>query len=97
MANRMSTLLDRIFAVVPGTTIILSTNTPTSAAYEPIIEQYNSDLTAQVKTRQAAGQKIVLVDCHTPVSVLCLPVASTRNRQSISVLLVGSYGETCAT
>lgn len=72
MSNRMSTLLDRIFAVVPGTTIVLSTNTPAGPAYDPIIQNYNFNLTALVKSRQAAGQKIVLVDCHSPVSKITL-------------------------
>ncbi|PVH86852.1 carbohydrate esterase family 3 protein [Cadophora sp. DSE1049] len=59
--NRLATLIDRLFATIPGVTILASTLLPTS------VEQargkiFNANLPAMVKTRQAAGKKILLVD-----------------------------------
>ncbi|CZT02070.1 uncharacterized protein RAG0_09396 [Rhynchosporium agropyri] len=59
--NRLGTLVDRLFATIPGVTIIASTLLPSSAlaGREKI---YNANLPGMVKSRQAAGKKILLVD-----------------------------------
>jgi acyl-CoA thioesterase-1 len=73
MANRMAVLLDRIFTVVPDTTIILSTLPPTAVPeQDAIVQQYNANLLGLVSARAAAGKRIFLVDCHSPVSVISL-------------------------
>jgi hypothetical protein len=69
MANRMATLIDRIFAVATGTTIILGTLPPVNDPVDDIVRQYNSDLADLVSKRSAAGQKIFLVDMHSPVRI----------------------------
>ncbi|OBT55379.1 hypothetical protein VE04_05396 [Pseudogymnoascus sp. 24MN13] len=66
MANRMATLIDRIFAVATGTTIILGTLPPMYEPADDIVRQYNSDLADLVSKRSAAGQKIFLADMHSP-------------------------------
>ncbi|KAL2074793.1 hypothetical protein VTL71DRAFT_8572 [Oculimacula yallundae] len=59
--NRLAKIIDRLFATIPGVTIIASTLLPTSqnAAGEKI---YNGNIPGMVKTRQDAGKKLVLVD-----------------------------------
>lgn len=59
--NRLAKLIDRLFDTIPGVTIIASTLLPTSV--EPASgKTYNSNLPGIVKTRRAAGKKILLVD-----------------------------------
>lgn len=76
MANRMATLIDRIFAVATGTTIILGALPPMYEPADKIVRQYNSDLADLVSKRSAAGQKIFLADMHSPVCIfLCSPAS----------------------
>lgn len=59
--NRLGILIDRLFATIPGVTIIASTLLPTSV--EPARGKiYNANLPGMVKSRRAAGKKILLVD-----------------------------------
>ena len=60
---RLGALIDRLFATIPGVTIIASTLLPhPDAATEANIKFYNSMIPGVVKARQAAGQKITYVD-----------------------------------
>lgn len=59
--NRLAILIDRLFATIPGVTILASTLLPTSV--EPARGKiFNANLPAMIKSRQAAGKKILLVD-----------------------------------
>ncbi len=63
--ERMATLVDRIFAVVVGVTIILGTLLPNGqAAAASDILHFNSQLISVVNTRASAGKRITLVDLH---------------------------------
>ncbi|KFX97835.1 hypothetical protein O988_04659 [Pseudogymnoascus sp. VKM F-3808] len=66
MANRMATLIDHIFAVATGTTIIVGALPPMYEPADDIVRQYNRDLADLVSKRSAAGQKIFLADMHSP-------------------------------
>ncbi|KFY03672.1 hypothetical protein V490_00106 [Pseudogymnoascus sp. VKM F-3557] len=65
MANRMATLIDHIFAVATGTTIIVGALPPMYEPADDIVRQYNRDLADLVSKRSAAGQKIFLADMHS--------------------------------
>lgn len=76
MVNRMATLIDRIFAVATGTTIIVGALPPMYAPADDIVRQYNSDLADLVSKRSAAGQKLFIADMHSPVCIfLCSPAS----------------------
>ncbi|KFY43834.1 hypothetical protein V494_01798 [Pseudogymnoascus sp. VKM F-4513 (FW-928)] len=66
MANRMAALIDRIFAVATGTTIVVGALPPMYEPADDIVRQYNRDLADLVSKRSAAGQKIFLADMHSP-------------------------------
>jgi hypothetical protein len=76
MANRMATLIDHIFAVATGTTIIVGALPPMYEPADDIVRQYNRDLADLVSKRSAAGQKIFLADMHSPVCIFLFPAAS---------------------
>lgn len=64
--DRMAKLLDRIFEVVPTTTIILSTLLPNgNKATEARVLTFNHNLIDVVKDRRAKGKSIILVDMHS--------------------------------
>lgn len=72
----MATLIDRIFTVATGTTIIIGALPPMYEPADDIVRQYNRDLAELVSKRSAAGQKIFLVDMHSPVCIFVFPAAS---------------------
>lgn len=62
----MGKMLDRIFEVVPTTTIIVSTLLPNgNAALEANSLIYNRNLIGIVYDRQAQGKSIFLADMHS--------------------------------
>lgn len=62
----MGKMLDRIFEVIPTTTIIVSTLLPNgNAATEANSIIYNRNLIGIVNDRQAQGKSIFLVDMHS--------------------------------
>ncbi|KAI1344689.1 SGNH hydrolase-type esterase domain-containing protein [Xylariaceae sp. FL0016] len=66
--GRMSNMLDDLYRLSPGTTIVLSTLLVNGdKAAEPRIEQYNSQLRSLVTTRQSQGQRIVLAEMQSSV------------------------------
>ena len=62
-AARLGTLIDRLFAAIPGVTVIASTLLPNAnSATQANAAIYNSQIPAMIKTRQAAGRKLTYVD-----------------------------------
>lgn len=62
-AGRLGTLIDRLFAAIPGVTIVASTLLPNgNSATQANVAIYNSQVPGIIKTRQAAGKKITYVD-----------------------------------
>jgi hypothetical protein len=68
MSLRMGQLIDKIFAAVPDTTIILSTLPPNDDPTDyAIMKVFNKNLTDVVARRASNGSKIHLVDCSSSV------------------------------
>lgn len=64
--SRMAALIDRIFQVVPNTSVIVAKLLPNrNTAVESRIETFNQNLVNVVSQRQAGGKKITLVDMHS--------------------------------
>ncbi|KAK4897725.1 hypothetical protein LTR27_004497 [Elasticomyces elasticus] len=60
---RLGTLIDRLFAAIPGVTIIASTLIPNgNSATQTNVKSYNGQIPGIVASRQAAGKKITYVD-----------------------------------
>jgi lysophospholipase L1-like esterase len=61
--NRLATLIDRLISAIPDVTIIASTLLPNgNSGVQPRADVYNKNIAGIVKSRQAAGKKILHVD-----------------------------------
>jgi hypothetical protein len=63
---RMGQLIDRIFEVVPSTTVIVGTLLPNgNPAVEARIRTFNANLGGVISNRTAQGKKVSMVDMHS--------------------------------